>query len=303
MHLTFTAAAKSDVGKQREQNEDSFYSRVESSEDGDRGLFVVADGMGGYKAGEVASKLAVENISNSLDSFFKPLSEQPTIKLDVSSLNQAPSSSASADDPEQTIKLNPPPSPSRQKTQKLSDTNIAAAIEDQLTRAIQQANRAILRYGEQQSGARGLGSTVTAALIHNDKAYIANIGDSRTYLIRDKQLIPLTRDHSLVAKLVESKQIAPEDVYTHPQRNLIYRSLGAGHKNIEVDVFHEVLRAGDKLLLCSDGLWEMVRQQDLLSSLNEADTPQLICNKLITQANENGGEDNITAIVIQVNEH
>src|SRR5215467_14457330 len=92
MHLKLTAADKSDVGKQREQNEDCAYKRIESSEEGDLGLFVVADGMGGYKAGEVASKLAIETIRKTLDNFFKPLPEQPTIKLEA--VNRVPHSSA-----------------------------------------------------------------------------------------------------------------------------------------------------------------------------------------------------------------
>ncbi|MBV9257406.1 MAG: serine/threonine-protein phosphatase [Ktedonobacteraceae bacterium] len=292
MHLKFTAADKTDVGKQRDQNEDCAYKRVESSEEGDRGLFIVADGMGGYKAGEVASRLAVETISKSLDSFFKPLPEQPTIKLDSASLEETIRQPATSVEQSAT-----------QKTRKLTETAVVTAIEEQLKAAIQQANRAILRYGEQQTGARGLGSTVTVALIQNDQAYIANVGDSRTYLLRGKQLTPVTRDHSLVARLVESKQIEPEDVYTHPQRNLIYRSLGAGHKNIEVDIFHETLHAGDSLLLCSDGLWEMVRQQDLLNVLSEQSSPQKICDTLIDMANANGGEDNITAVVVHVNAH
>jgi len=292
MHLKFTAADKTDVGKQRDQNEDCAYKRVESSEEGDRGLFIVADGMGGYKAGEVASRLAVETISKALDSFFKPLPEQPTIKLESASLDQTIKQSASSVDQS-----------ANQKTRKLTETAVVNAIEEQLKAAIQQANRAILRYGEQQTAARGLGSTVTVALVHNDQAYIANVGDSRTYLLRNQQLAPLTRDHSLVARLVESKQIEPEDVYTHPQRNLIYRSLGAGHKNIDVDVFHETLHANDSLLLCSDGLWEMVRHQDLQKALSEQSSPQKICETLIDMANANGGEDNITAVVVHVSAH
>lgn len=296
MHLKLTAADKTDVGKQREQNEDSVFQRVASSEDGDQGLFIVADGMGGYQAGEVASQLTVTTISSILASIFQPLSEQPTIKLDQASL--LPNSAATA--PDTAIKPTDTSLAAEQKTRKLSETQVAIAIEDQLRTAVLEANKAILNYGDRKTSARGLGSTVTVALIQNDQAYIANVGDSRTYLFRDDQLQKLTEDHSLVAKLVESKQITDEEVYTHPQRNLIYRSLGAGHKNIEIDIFHQVLRPGDKLLLCSDGLWEMVHHQDLEVLLKEQRDPQAICDKLITLANENGGEDNITAIVVHV---
>jgi Serine/threonine protein phosphatase len=290
MHLKLTAADKTDVGKQRDQNEDYAYKRIESSDDGDRGLFIVADGMGGYKAGEVASRLAVETISKELDFFFKPVHDQPTIKLEKAAL-----------DPDKTVKIEKTASTSaQQKTQKLPETQAVSFIGEQLEAAIQQANKAIVGYGEKKSSARGLGSTVTAALLQNDRAYIANVGDSRTYLIRENELTPITRDHSLVARLVESKQIEPDDIYTHPQRNLIYRSLGAGHKHVEVDIFHLTLQPSDRLLLCSDGLWEMIRHQDLLKTLSEQESPQEICDQLIKLANANGGEDNISAVVVQV---
>jgi protein phosphatase len=113
----------------------------------------------------------------------------------------------------------------------------------------------------------------------------------------------LTKDHSLVQKLVETKQIGPDDVYTHPQRNLIYRSLGAGHRSIEVDIFHETILPGDTFLLCSDGLWEMVRPLELKKTLGEQVSPQKICDSLINMANDSGGEDNITAVVVHVNQH
>ena len=284
MHMKLTAADKTDVGKQREQNEDCAYKRIESSEEGDRGLFIVADGMGGYKAGEIASKLTVETISKTLSSFFQPLPDQPTVKLDPAALQSRASANSDAAAPN--------------KTRKLTETSMLAAVEEQLRTAIQQANAAILNYGEKQAAARGLGSTVTAVLVQNDQAYIANVGDSRTYLLRDNEFTPLTQDHSLVAKLVESKQIARDDIYTHPQRNLIYRSLGAGHRKVEVDVFHQTLCPGDKLLLCSDGLWEMVRDDDLKQLLSEHTNPQTICERLVVRANENGGEDNISAIVV-----
>ena len=289
MPFKLKAADKTDVGRQREQNEDSPYMYI--SDDKERGLFIVADGMGGYKAGEVASKLAVQKISESLKSYLVPISEQPTIKLTpVSDL--------------QTVKLDPvkpgEESAKQHKTRKLSETPTIKNIEDQLKAAVRQANKAIVAYGEEQSSARGLGCTVTSALIQDDKAFIVNVGDSRTYLYRDGTLTKLTRDHSLVQRLVEEKQIEPDDVYSHPQRNLIYRSLGAGHKSVDPDVFHETLRPGDTLLLCSDGLWEMVRHQGILSVLKQERDAQKICDTLIDMANANGGEDNITAVVVQI---
>jgi len=289
MSIKLTGASKTDVGKQREQNEDSPYMRI--SEDGSRGLFIVADGMGGYQAGEVASKLAVQKISEALKSFLVPVSEQPTIKL-------APLSE------QETIKLNPVPTgeqtAKQRKTRKLPETPVTKNVEEQLKSAIRQANKAILTYGEEQSSARGLGCTVTTALIQDDQAFLANIGDSRIYLYRQGTLQPLTKDHSLVYRLVEAKQIEPDDIYSHPQRNLIYRSLGAGHKSVDPDVFHTSLRSGDSLLLCSDGLWEMVRNEELLQVLKENNDAQKICDILIDLANANGGEDNITAVLVQI---
>src|SRR5215475_2794606 len=126
MHLKLTAADKTDVGKQREQNEDSVYQRVASSEDGDQGLFIVADGMGGYQAGEVASRLTVETISKMLDSIFKPVSEQPTIKLDHTSLS--PDTTAGTV-PVESPKPDDPSLAAEHKTRKLSETQLSVAIE------------------------------------------------------------------------------------------------------------------------------------------------------------------------------
>nr|BBH94026.1 hypothetical protein KTA_22250 [Thermogemmatispora argillosa] len=307
MPLKLLAADKTDVGRQREQNEDCAYRRI--SPEGDVALFIVADGMGGYRAGEVASRLAVETISQALDSFFQPLSEQPTIQL-APPLEEQP-----------TVKLAPPadetaetggrreaaPSPRQRApeqqarlTVKLPETPLLRSVEERLVNAIRQANSAIIHHGEQRKEARGLGCTVTATLVYQGIAYIANVGDSRTYLLRHGQLKPLTRDHSLVAKLVEAHQIAPEEIYTHPQRNLIYRSLGAGRRQVEVDVFQERLQPGDMLLLCSDGLWEMVRDDEICKTLSEQKSLQDICDQLIALANAHGGEDNITALVVRV---
>jgi serine/threonine protein phosphatase PrpC len=291
MSFKLTAASKSDVGQQRDQNEDKAYALI--AEGDETGLFVVADGMGGYQAGEVASRIAVEKITEALKNFFVPVYDQPTMRLTPIS-------------EQETIRLKQitPEVEARErggeKTRKLPESAAARTIEEQLKAAVRQANKAILAYGEEQSAARGLGCTVTMALVQDGQAHIANIGDSRTYLLRQGTLLPLTKDHSLVAKLVETNQIAPDDVYTHPQRNLIYHSLGAGHKTVDPDVFHEMLQPGDKLLLCSDGLWEMVRPPLLLKALTEQDDVRKICDNLINLANANGGEDNISSIVVQV---
>jgi protein phosphatase len=293
MSFKITAAYKTDVGQQREQNEDNAFVQVAT--DGETGLFIVADGMGGYQAGEVASRIAVEKIQEALKKYLVPVDEQPTIQLtplteqDTMRLDQV------APEDQATIRLD-----AVNKTTKLPETVLAREVEESLKDAVRKANRAILKYGEEQSGARGLGCTLTMALVRNGQAHIANIGDSRTYLLRQGLLEPLTKDHSLVAKLVETRQIAPEDVYTHPQRNLIYHSLGAGHKQVDPDVFHEKLQSGDMLLLCSDGLWEMVRPPALLKALASQDSVERICANLIDLANANGGEDNISAIVVRV---
>jgi protein phosphatase len=296
MSFKITAASKTDVGQQREQNEDN--ARFQLAKDGEAGLFIVADGMGGYQAGEVASHIAVEKIQEALQSLLVPISEQPTIKLTPISEQETIILQKVAPGDEATLEIRS--KGSKGKTRKLPETPGAKNVEEQLKNAMRQANRAILSYGEEHPAARGLGCTVTMAVVQNGHVYIANIGDSRTYLLRDGKLTPVTRDHSLVAKLVETKQIDPEAIYTHPQRNLIYQSLGAGHKNVEPDVFHEKLQAGDKLLLCSDGLWEMVHSPDLFKILNSQGSLQKICDTLIDLANENGGEDNISAVVVQI---
>lgn len=297
MSVKLTAFSKTDVGQQREQNEDNAYAFV--TEDGLAGLFIVADGMGGYQAGEVASRIAVEKIRDTLKQCFVPVYDQPTIRLTPISEQETIMLDpvVSADD-DATILLDQTKVRSASKTRKLPDNT--KVMEDLLKDAIRKANRAILAYGEEHSGARGLGCTVTMALIQDGQAHIANIGDSRTYMLRNGDLSPVTKDHSLVAKLVETKQIAPDEIYTHPQRNLIYHSLGAGHKHVDPDVFHHTLQPGDQLLLCSDGLWEMVRSPALLQTLSGPDEIEKTCETLIQLANESGGVDNISAVVVRV---
>ncbi len=132
-----------------------------------------------------------------------------------------------------------------------------------------------------------------------DYAYILNVGDSRTYMVRGGQIYQLTNDHSLVGQLVAGGLISPDEVYTHPQRSQIFRSLG-DKLNVQVDIFKQQLHPGDILLSCSDGLWEMVRNPQIESILNNAPDPQVACTQLLEAANTNGGEDNVSAVVVFV---
>ena len=144
-----------------------------------------------------------------------------------------------------------------------------------------------------------MGSTLTGFMVVGEHAYIVNVGDSRTYMVRAGQIYQLTTDHSLVGQLVAGGLIQPEDVYTHPQRSQIFRSLGDKH-NVQIDIFKQQLHPGDILISCSDGLWEMVRNPQIESILNQAPNPQVACSQLIEAANTNGGEDNVSAVVVFV---
>src|SRR5258707_4818400 len=159
MSFKITAASKTDVGQQREQNEDD--ARFQLAKDGEAGLFIVADGMGGYQAGEVASRIAVEKIQEALQSLLVPISEQPTVKLTPMSEQETIILQKVAPGDEATLEMRP--KGSKGKTRKLPETPGAKNVEEQLKNAVRQANRAILSYGEEHPTARGLGCTLTMA--------------------------------------------------------------------------------------------------------------------------------------------
>ncbi|GCE19490.1 hypothetical protein KDK_32900 [Dictyobacter kobayashii] len=170
-----------------------------------------------------------------------------------------------------------------------------------LAEGVQEANLAVHQNNMQQNG--DMGTTITATLVVDGMAYIVNVGDSRTYLYRPSTgLRKVTTDHSVVASLVDAGIIKPDDIYTHPKRNQIYRSLGE-KPGVEVDSFKEALQPGDKLLLCSDGLWDMVRDPKIESVVKAPDSnPAIVGEALIKAALEGGGEDNVSVIVVHVTE-
>jgi protein phosphatase len=178
----------------------------------------------------------------------------------------------------------------------LANNNQGAAnrpINEVLIAAVEKANQLV-----QEAVADG-GTTLTIALVMGHSAYIAHVGDSRVYWFNQGTLKQITKDHSLVQRLVELGQETAEGALTHPQRNVLYRAIGQGTA-MEVDIYVQHLPPGSSLLLCSDGLWGPVKNELQRESISTSGTPQEACQRLITAANKNGGEDNITTVMVSV---
>jgi len=230
-----------DRGMMRERNEDNF--AILSF--GSTMLLVVADGMGGHDAGEVASRIAMETV--------------------CSVVQQA----------------------------SLGNTDMPSLVE----RAVHLANRAVRSEGERRGS--DMGTTLSVALLEDGVAYIANIGDSRVYWIENGSITQITTDHSLVAKLVELGKISKEEARNHPKSNLLYRTIG-NSEDVKIDTFRVEMERGGTLLLCTDGLWGEVTDEDLHRICIAEKDITSVCTRLVQRANENGGKDNITAVVVKV---
>ena len=169
-----------------------------------------------------------------------------------------------------------------------------------LVEAVQWANQAV--HESSQANSVEMGTTITAALVFDGTAYVVNVGDSRTYVYHagEGKLSQVTRDHSLVARLVETGAISRDDVYTHPDRNKVYRGLGEKNE-VKVDWFILPIQLGDHLILCSDGLWEMVRDKEIERIMNKyAANPPQASAALVEAALQGGGADNISVIVVRI---
>ena len=226
---------KTDTGRARADNEDSAYARPP--------LYVVADGMGGAQAGEVASALAVEAFRGGLGSEGTP--------------------------------------------------------EQRLTERVQAANRQIYETAHARLETEGMGTTLTAVYLDESELAVAHVGDSRAYIFRDGELMRLTHDHSLVEELIRRGKLTPEQAAAHPQRSIITRALGI-EPEVEVDTWTYRMHAGDVVLLCSDGLTSMIGEPQIAAVLASEPDLDRAGERLIAEANEAGGRDNITVVLFRL---
>ena len=168
-----------------------------------------------------------------------------------------------------------------------------------LGRAIEEANRAVIQAAREGRGRQGMGTTMTAAMLEGERLVIAQVGDSRAYLLHQGKLQQLTRDHSLMADMIEAGQLTPEEARTHPQRSVITRALGSD-AHLHPDIYEINVETGDRLLICSDGLSGMIFDDQIENTLRRVQDPQRCASQLVNEAIAAGGHDNVTVIVSDV---
>ncbi len=236
--------AKSDIGKARELNQDYYYISEDTDEPK---LYILADGMGGYKGGEIASKLATDSVRKYIQTNFSSIAKEK----------------------EEILKL--------------------------INSAVEYANMVVYEKSKEIPELEGMGTTIEICLIYNNKAYIGHIGDSSIYRIRKDVIRKLTKDHSYVQKLVEDKKITREEAKIHPKKNMLTKALGCT-AYVEPDLRARNFEKGDVFIICSDGLTNMVDEKRIYELVKEDITTAT--DNLIKEANDAGGYDNITVIII-----
>lgn len=237
--------AKTDIGKARDMNQDSFFS---SKADDEIKLFILADGMGGYKGGEIASSIAVCSAQGYISNNFKNTPKDRN--------------------------------------------NILKLISD----SIEYANLMVYEKAKESDDLKDMGTTIEVCLIYNNRAYIGHIGDSRIYRIRNNFMRKLTQDHSYVEKLVQEGTITKEEAKHHEKKNILMKALGC-NAYAEADAMVKGFQKGDILIICSDGLTNMVSDEEIYKAVDE--NFEFATKELIDLANQNGGIDNITIITIK----
>lgn len=234
--MVFKVGAKTDKGLIRKNNEDAFYV------DAEKGIFIIADGMGGHNAGEVASQMAVEEIKKYLN------------------------------------------------TQENKFSQI-------LKQAIIEANKAIYEKAKKDPNLKGMGTTIVVLIVNNKNLHIAHVGDSRAYILTKEGLKQITEDHSLVNEWVKEGKITLDEARFHPMGNVITRALGV-EKEVEVEI-NTIPYQDEPILLCTDGLTDMLEDKEIEEIIKNNPDPEQACEALIKEANEKGGKDNVTVILIK----
>ena len=236
--------ARSDIGMVREMNQDNYFI---SDPNDEIKLFIVADGMGGYKGGEIASALAIESAKSYIKNNFEETNREKEKILDL------------------------------------------------IKNAIEYANMVVYEKSKKVEELNGMGTTMDVVIIQSGRLYIGHVGDSRVYRLRKDFFRKLTTDHSYVEQLVRQGNITKEEAYNHPKKNMLTKALGCT-AFVEPDVMVKGFQKDDILLMCTDGLTNMVRENEICEIIKE--NPESACDVLVNKANENGGQDNITAVII-----
>lgn len=239
------SGAISDIGKNREKNQDAYYVSL----DKDFPLYLVADGMGGHRSGEVASTMAMDIITKEF-------------LLSKDNLD--------------------------------TDQNILKVIKG----SIEKANTKIYLKSIENEECNGMGTTITLGYIFGGNIFIGHVGDSRAYLIREKEISQITEDHSYVNELLKLGSITIEEAHNHPKKNMITRAVGSS-STISMDLIVKDYKKDDILLLCSDGLFNMLDENEIYEVFNREEDIQKACEILVSMANDNGGLDNITLVSIK----
>ena len=260
MKNAYQHALLSDVGRVREKNEDCAAALHE------HGLFVVADGMGGHNRGDVASEICVESIRASYDDVRLTQEWKKSHRLHLRDVS--------------------------------GGTARRTFHEYRLFKAVEDANRQIYTTANQHAHLKDMGTTVVATLFTEKRVYMATVGDSRVYRIRNSKITQITEDHSLANEYIKMKILRKEDLPRFPFKNIIVRALGLS-EYVKVDTLYRQTKPEDIYLLCSDGLTDLIADESILELIECSDSLEIACKKLVDAANKAGGIDNTTVLLVK----
>jgi serine/threonine protein phosphatase PrpC len=263
--MTHDVFVLSDVGRVRQHNEDDCLILP------DERVYVVADGMGGHACGEVASRISVESIAD----FYADSEREDSLRTTYKALKESSDGTAEA------------------------DSALASLHQYRLRTAVEFGNRQIFGAASQDARFNDMGTTVVSIAFSGNRVYCAYVGDSRVYRMRGDTLDQLTEDHSLANEFIRLGVLKPEDLPTFPYKNVIVRALGL-QEEVEVDSFYRTAKPGDRFLLCSDGLTDLVSDEEIATILTEVEGAKSATEALVADALDLGGVDNVTVMIVDI---